>query len=89
MIMDKTKVIFRKDKSNGEIFAIFPEMADKLNYRVGFYAYVGQHGEGDYNDMIKTSAPAKPEEYEFLYNHLTKDIGYNLIIRKRSKINYI
>lgn len=69
----KDKVIFRKDK-NGEVFAIFPYII-----HVGSLVTVfdGSHCGGDYLAMIKTSKPAKPDEYKYLDKILFNFYGYN------------
>ena len=85
--MATTKVIFRKFKSGiakGEIIALFPY--DLWNEReCASYMHVGQHSGADYNAMMMSTKPAKPEEYQELYNELV-EIGYaNLqVVQKRT-----
>lgn len=85
--MATTKVIFRKFKSGiakGEIIALFPY--DLWNEReCASYMHVGQHSGADYNAMMMSTKPAKPEEYQELYNELIK-IGYPelQVVQKRT-----
>ena len=80
--MDKTDVIFRKDKDG--VFALFPYLVATVDGKVTAYAHLGQHFAADYNHCIITSKPAKPEEYVDLMAEL-EQIGYNL--RVIQKIN--
>ena len=82
----KTKVIFRKFKDNA-IIALFPDDASRINYTVGDYMHVGQHGQCDYNLVIKATTLATEAEYKDLFNEL-ESIGYNLEVRKKAKIIY-
>ena len=73
---DKTKVIFRKDKEDGDIIAVFPE--DKQdNGMIGCYAHIGQHSTMSL-DYYKKTIPATPEEYKDLKAELENKVGYNL-----------
>ncbi len=81
-----TKVVFRKLKETNEIIALFPELIEK-NYYVLSYMHVGQHGSADYNHIVNISKLATENEYKDLFNELT-NIGYNLQVLKRAKINY-
>ena len=73
---DKTKVIFRKDKEDGDIIAVFPE--DKQgNNMIGCYAHMGQHSTMSL-DYYKETVPATPEEYKDLKAELENIVGYNL-----------
>ena len=80
----KTKVVFRKYK-NGEIIALFPEMVN--GYFVCSYMHMGQHSDADYSYVISITKPASEEEYKDLYNELTNQVGYNLRILKKAKVN--
>lgn len=78
---EKTKVIFRVFKT-GEVIAIFPEELGNSNYwTCNSYMHVGQHGACD-PEIISTTRPASPKEYESLKAEL-ENIGYNLDIKKR------
>lgn len=73
---DTTKVIFRKDKEDGDIIAVFPE--DKQgNNMIGCYAHMGQHSTMSL-DYYKETVPATPEEYKDLKAELENIVGYNL-----------
>jgi len=79
------KVQFRKFK--GEILAVFPYEINTRN-TVTCYAHIGQHSGCSWN-INSFSKPAKPEEYQNLYNELTS-IGYNLqVIKRRSHSEYL
>jgi len=78
-----TKVIFRKSKEYGEIFAILPEIPADLEGNVQTYEHIGQHHAVDYHIAIQSSVPATEEEYIPLLCELQR-IGYdNLEIYKR------
>ncbi len=81
---NKTKVIFRKFK-DGDIIAVFPESSHKPHYTTGCYMHIGQHGDCDYNHIVKTCKLATEAEYKDLFNEL-ESIGYNLDVRKKAKI---
>lgn len=83
--MDKivyTPVIFRKWRRNGDIIALFP----CIHYPAGniqSYEHAGQHGEADYQTVMKKTTPADSREYKELAEELNK-IGYeNLFIYRR------
>lgn len=82
-----TKVIFRKWKVQGDIIAIFPELSYRQNYRTEMYQHVGQHGEGDYQQVVSATVPAKPTEYADLKREL-EGIGYRLKVVQKAKINW-
>ena len=76
----RTKVIFRKDKHDGEIVAFFP---DSYFYGVlTCYEHLGQHGTATI-EYYWTTERATAEEYKDLYNELTNIIGYDLKIMQR------
>lgn len=80
-----TKVVFRKF-ADGEIIALFPEEIF-AGYLVTSYLHFGQHGEADYNAMIRLTKPATEKEYAELYKEL-RNIGYDdlkVIKRKPTK----
>lgn len=81
--MKHTKVNFRKFK-DGDIIALFPEIQETNKY-VDSYMHIGQHGNADYNGVIKNTTPATKEEYKPLLEELLY-IGYkNLKVIKRFK----
>lgn len=79
MDTNKTIVIFRKLK--GEVLALFPYEEYNKSLCV-CYAHLGQHSSADYNYIVSKTRPATLEEYADLLHEL-KNLGYNLIIRKR------
>lgn len=78
---EKTTVIFRKYKPKNTIIALFPYDIHN-GYLVTCYIHIGQHMGADYNHCIKSSKPAKPNEYEPLKKEL-ESIGYNLEVREK------
>ena len=79
--MDKTDVIFRKDKHG--VYALFPHLVETPDGHVTGYMHIGQHFSADYNHCIMTSKPAQAEEYADLMAELENQVGYNLRIRKK------
>jgi hypothetical protein len=79
-------VIFRMDKGKDgfkEPFAIFPTLPGTYDpYTCTYFVEMGGHGSGDVWNMINTTRPAKPEEYEHLKVALER-IGYRLKIMKK------
>lgn len=82
MDTEKTKVVFRKWKSNGDIIALFPNTLDLRNGSVMSYEHIGQHGDASPLLTQAHTVPARPMEYEALRREL-ESIGYNLEIKKR------
>ena len=79
----KTKVIFRKFRSGGDILALFPE--ENANNDKGCcmsYQHIGQHGAASYGLTEAYTVPAKQAEYRELLNELIV-IGYDLKIGQR------
>ncbi len=80
-----TKVVFRKYKE-GDIIALFPEETNRRNLMIMSYQHIGQHGEADYEVVIKGTKPATEQEYTPLLNELTNQVGYeNLRIMKKCR----
>lgn len=80
-----TKVMFRKYKDTGVIFAIFPYEIWSYD-NVTCYDWEGQHGPANYSWVLSDSKPANELEYRTLKEHLENDIGYNLkIIKKKMR----
>lgn len=76
---EKTKVVFRKDKEDGDIIAVFVE--DKQdNDMIGCYAHLGQHSTMSLDYYNNDTIPATPEEYKDLKTELENIVGYNLEI---------
>jgi hypothetical protein len=86
MDKEKTKVIFRR-WLNGSVIALFPEIAtDTLGYYCQSYMHVGQHGPSC-PTLVSSTKPASKEEYQALFDELTK-LGYNLEIIKRFRYSH-
>lgn len=78
---DRTKVIFRKFKTGGDVIAIFPEIQDGYG-TVLSYQHIGQHGACCIN-FSSFTVPANGTEIRPLLKEL-KSIGYtDLKIVKR------
>jgi hypothetical protein len=82
MDTEPTTVIFRADRKNGEVLALFPEIPADSQGNITMYVHVGQHGAADYQTAMKTTRPAKLKEYASLLKEL-QQIGYKLNIRSR------
>lgn len=85
-MIKKEIVIFRKDKNNGEIVAVFPYLisgykANINRFRMTCYAHVGQHSDCVLDWYYGDTIPAKEKEYNNLKAELER-IGYELIIKK-------
>ena len=79
----KTEVIFRVFKE-GNVLAMLPyEKYDRRGEFCNSYQHIGQHGAADYVGCMRETRPAKPEEYNELFQELTS-IGYDLKIIKRA-----
>lgn len=79
----KTKVLFRKWHSNGEVIALFPEIPHDVNgLYCSSYERVGQHGAADIGTVTLLSDRATPSEYADLAAELT-GIGYELDVKSR------
>jgi len=80
---ESTKVIFRADKRDGEIIAIFPASAGTNDpYTCSCYVHMGQHGSASLDYVRQRTRPATPTEYRDLKREL-RSIGYRLKIAKR------
>lgn len=84
---EKTVVIFRKYKNNGDILALFPELPWSGDSNVTSYEHMGQHGAADYNHCLDITKPAKPEEYAALKKELENQVGYNLEVKSKRMRN--
>jgi hypothetical protein len=73
---NKTPIIFRKFK-DGDIIAVFPDDIADLSGNVTMYQHQGQHGAGDYNQVMQQTKKATPKEYAKLNKEL-KSIGYKI-----------
>lgn len=81
---NKTKVIFRRARGEGEVIAIFPELpGDDNPYRTCLsYVHFGQHGAigADYTEW---TVPVSLATYAPLMAEL-QSIGYDLKVCKRA-----
>lgn len=79
----RVKVVFRKYKKDGEIIALFPGLPHDHRYCMSF-VHVGQHGGADYNLVVRSTVPAKPEEFASLKLELeSKPYNYQLDVGTR------
>lgn len=72
-------VIFRKEKKDGGIIAVFPTLFYAEDWRWGevwCYAHNGQHMEINKYYYDTETVPAVKGEYESLLRELTEDVGY-------------
>lgn len=78
-------VIFRTDKKNGEVMAVFPyESGTNDPSTLMIYVHNGQHGSADIGYVNQKTRPSTAEEIKPLLNEL-RQIGYdNLKILRRS-----
>jgi hypothetical protein len=78
---NKTRVIFKKF-DEGDIIALFPELAGGMNpyTTCESYMHVGQHGATSVE--LAGLNPANPEEYASLKAEL-ESLGYDLTIARR------
>lgn len=87
--METTHIIFRQFKTGGkEIIALFPyEPYNQFDVNsINSYMHVGQHGEANYEEVMKITSPCKNEsDFDSLYNELVS-IGYEdiNILEKRN-----
>lgn len=70
-----TEVIYRKYK-NGDIIALFPYEMHDYKYNCVSYMRLGQHGEADYNGVVRSTKPATFNEFESLHRELVGQ-GYD------------
>ena len=80
---ERDKVIFRVDKSDDTVFALFPEIpADNYGHLCQSFTHIGQQVAADLHHCLKISRPAEFSDYKELAEELTQR-GYNLIVCKR------
>ena len=80
------KVLFRKDKRDGEVIAFFPQF--KANYgNLCSYVHMGQHGEASLDYYRTMTVPATEEEYTPLLRELI-GIYDDCILAIRKRIDY-
>lgn len=76
-----TKVVLRRWKQTGDVFALFPELAADLHGHCDSYEEIGGHGAADYFYCLEASKPIKNYRYDLaaraIISQLTR-IGYNL-----------
>jgi hypothetical protein len=80
-----TPVIFRADKRDGDVTAVFPtDPADYTGECMGCYAHVGQHSQCSLAWYHSHTRPATPAEYADLKAELeAAPYGYRLAVYKR------
>lgn len=84
------RVIFRtwrgRDKTGDDVIALFPDTFGNPEIcnpgRMLSYEHVGQHGEADYQTVLRGTRPAKPSEFISLKRELRR-IGYHPVTVKR------
>lgn len=67
--MEKLPVIFRRDKQDSAIVAIFPTIWETGNTFL-CYAHIGQHGSAAYEYYRNDTVPASEEDSAALYKEL-------------------
>jgi len=77
-------VVFRVSRGNPrDVFALFPAIEWSPG-TVTCYARVGQHSAADYAACIRSSRPARPEQYASLKAELeASPYRYRLAVRRR------
>jgi hypothetical protein len=86
----KTKVIFRFWKESKDVIAIFPEHTGDMNpYTCSSYEHIGQHGACNPRMIIENSRLAKSDEYADLKAELENHCGYDLVVIKRNRQEFI
>ena len=75
-------VVFRKFK-DGEILALFPNIAWTNDGQCTSYMHIGQHGGADYSHCIAITKPATANEYSGLKRELEQR-GYSLLVKQRN-----
>lgn len=84
--MLKLKVLFRKDKTDGDITAFFPEFPANHG-NIACYQHIGQHGEASLSYYHETEL-AKPEEYAELYHELHTIYKDTMELTVRQRLNW-
>ena len=79
--METDRVIFRYWPEARDVIAFMPD-SDANPGRVLSYEHFGQHGEADYQRLLRVTRLATPAEYADLLAELI-DRGYNPVIYKR------
>ena len=80
---NKTSVIFRTYKANGDVIALFPFIpADYVGWHCDSYMHVGQHGGACPSLVHGATRPSTRAEINPLYKELV-NIGYHLRELKR------
>ena len=72
--MDTMRVVFRADKSDDEVTAVFPDETWRhpswgMGTLTACYAHIGQHGDCSL-DWYRTTRPATESEYATLLQEL-------------------
>ena len=69
--MQNFNIVFRKDKKDGEICAVFLDDIFNHDYKLTCYAHIGQHGGCCIGWLYHDTVPATKWEYESLLKELT------------------
>ncbi len=73
---DLTPVLFRCDHDGAHVTAVFPTIpGTNSGYDMSCFAHIGQHSSCS-SDWLRTTRPAKPEEYTALKREL-ESVPYN------------
>lgn len=81
--MDKLPIIFRAERSDGDVTAVFPTLPGTCAFDFTVYAHLGQHGSGD-SGWYRSTRPATPAEYAPLLRELRGIYDdCRLVIRQR------
>ncbi len=84
-----TDINFRVEKSNKEVFALFPHEVCTYEGDVTVYQHIGQHMSADYRHCLSTSRPAKESEYKDLKQEM-ENMGYNIkVVVKQNYDKYL
>lgn len=87
--MINADVIFRKFKKNGNIVAVLLEFPTEISgdYCKGFFSDL-QFKSVNYRSLVSSTVLAVPEEYNFLFDELSR-LGYCLnVLTKQSYAYY-
>jgi hypothetical protein len=75
------RVVFRKDKREGDVYALMPDDVADPQGNCGCYTEHG-HTAADYLGCIASSRPATPAEYAPLLEAMRR-IGYTVRVAQR------
>lgn len=83
MATETVRVIYRADRTDGEVTAFLDGSANPGN--IVCYAHIGQHGEASLDYYRECTRPATPTEFAALHRELTAVYSpeCRLAVRKR------